>query len=100
LDNKGPLLRTRDGLRSYLVAIDHFSKIAIVLPISKISNQPAIHFIKKVFECLGLHDKILLDSASYSRTKHIANWARDKDKEVHIPITTHSKANGCCEKFI
>jgi hypothetical protein len=100
LDDWGPLPRTQDGYGYCLVAIGHFSKIAIVLPIIQINYQAAIHFMKKVFECLGSYNKMLLDRASYFRTKHIASWAKNKEIEVHIANATHSEANGCCERFI
>jgi Integrase core domain len=89
LDVWGPLSMTRRGKRFCLVAIDHFSKISYVKPISEIKWEIACFLVMEVSRAYRKYQSLLVDSGSYFTNCKFEDWAMKNSITVHVVQPAH-----------
>ena len=90
------LARDGDGTRYGLVAIDNFTKVADVIPIT--NRQPAelIRSLKLIFQSMGKPKQLYSDEEGGFRAKEFIQFIHENDIK-HVQTSTHAPT---AERFI
>ena len=93
------LVSSQRGNRSYLVAVDLFSKNPIVYPVREVNSQTIINFLEEIFTMFSVPEKILSDSGKYFQSVDFSNFlARWNVSPITIPF--HHPQINKAEKLI
>jgi len=77
LDMIGPLPTTPGGFTHILVAVDKFSKWIEVKPITKISTDRAVEFIREILHRFGFPNTIITDLGSNFTSQKFWDYSED-----------------------
>lgn len=98
IDIIGSFIKEKGNKQFLVVAIDYFTKLVEAEPLSKISQDEMIHFIRKNIDCrLGLPRILVSDNGPRFKGDKIKAWCNEMKIEQIFTAVTHPQANGQVE---
>jgi Integrase core domain len=100
LDAWGPLPYNKGKYKYFMVVIDHFSKIALAIPIIAVNGQTVCEFMITNICHLGPYRSVLLDTGRFFSGNAFGDFLRSLGVKRHVRTGSHPEANRCCGRFV
>jgi hypothetical protein len=83
-----------------MVAIDHFSMIAIAIPKKAVNGQAMCKFMITIVGHLGPYRRLVVDVRQYFAGNAFGHFLNTRGVKRHETAGSHPEANKCCERFV
>jgi transposase InsO family protein len=98
LDLVGPLQKAPGGFTHLLVAIDKFSKLIEVRPITRIKTEQAVLFFTDIIHRFGVPNSIITDNGTQFTGRKFLEFCDRHHIRVDWAAVAHPKTNGQVER--
>jgi hypothetical protein len=97
LDVVGPFRTTLGGYKHILVAVDKFTKWIEVRPITKVTLEEAVKFIRDIMHHIGVPNRIITDLGVAFTGSVFWDFCQDNTIDVYYSSVADSRCNGQVE---
>jgi transposase InsO family protein len=99
-DILGPLQPQADGSRFALLAVDHFSRFAVMIPLRHPSSAAVIQAFRDIFLQLGSFEHLVTDRGSQFTSRQFRRYVTSLPLHHHWGSPQNFHSTGACERLV